>query len=255
MDLIRAFLVDDEPLAIKRLAKLLDDTGRVEVTGTSSDPVEAAEQLPHLACDVLFTDIEMPDLSGFEMLARLNPQPLVVFTTAYSNYALEAFEVHSVDYLLKPIDRNHLERALRKLDRIRSNVEPRPAVEALLRQLASGLAPKPSYPSRLPSRLGDRIEFVDLTRVTHFFANDKLTFAATEKKDFAVDYTIAELEAMVDPARFFRIHRSTVVNLDFVKELHAWFSDRMMIRINDAKKTELTVARDRVKGLKEKLGL
>ncbi len=241
MNRLRAFLVDDEPLALKRLAKMLEQTGRVEVAGMSSDPVAAAERLHAVDCDVLFTDIEMPDVSGFEMLARLNPQPLVMFTTAYSNYALQAFEVHSVDYLLKPIDKSHLERALKKLDRIRNNVEPRPSVEALLRELASGLPAKTAYPNRLPSRLGDRIEFVDLSRVTHFFANDKLTFAATAKKDFVVDYTIAELESAVDPARFFRIHRSTVVNLEYV--------------INDGKATELTVARDRVKALKEKLGL
>ena len=255
MSLLRAFLVDDEPLALKRLAKMLDQTGRVEVQGMSSDPAEAAEQLNQLSCDVLFTDIEMPDLSGFEMLARLHPQPLVVFTTAYSNYALQAFDVHSVDYLLKPIEKNHLERALAKLDRIRNHAEPRPSIEALLRQLAAGLPAKTVYPNRLPSRLGDRIEFVDLARVTHFFANDKLTYAATPKKDFVVDYTIAELESAVDPARFFRIHRSTVVNLEYVKELYSWFSDRMMIKMNDGKDTELTVARDRVKALKEKLGL
>ena len=255
MNLFHAFLVDDEPLAIKRLSNLLAQTGRVQIVGTSSDPIDAAEQLRGLSCDVLFTDIEMPDLSGFEMLARLNPQPLVVFTTAYSSYALEAFEVHSVDYLLKPVDPKHLDRALAKLDRIRGDLERRPSVEALLRQLASGLTPIPSYPRRLPSRSGDRIEFVDLAHVTHFFANDKLTFAATAKKDFVVDYTIARLEATVDPARFLRIHRSTMVNLEFVKELHSWFSDRMLIRINDGKNTELTVARDRVKALKEKLGL
>jgi two-component system LytT family response regulator len=255
MSRLRAFLVDDEPLALKRLAKILEQTGRVDVVGMSSDPVEAAERLRDVPCDVLFTDIEMPDVSGFEMLARLDPQPLVVFTTAYSNYALQAFEVHSVDYLLKPVEKSHLERALKKLDRIRSHAEPRHSVEALLRELASGLPVKAAYPHRLPSRLGDRIEFVDLSRVTHFFANDKLTFASTPKKDFVIDYTIAELESAVDPARFFRIHRSTVVNLEFVKEVYSWFSDRMMIRINDGKDTELTVARDRVKALKEKLGL
>jgi two-component system LytT family response regulator len=255
MNPLRAFLVDDEPLALKRLAKMLQETGRVEVAGMSSDPLDAAARCSSLECEVLFTDIEMPDLSGFEMLARLHPQPLVVFTTAYSNYALQAFEVHSVDYLLKPVEKSRLERALNKLDRIRSHAEPRPSVEALLRQLAAGLPAKIVYPNRLPSRLGDRIEFVDLGRVTHFFANDKLTFAATLKKDFVIDYTITELESTVDPARFFRIHRSTLVNLEFVREVYSWFSDRMMIRLNDGKDTELTVARDRVKGLKDKLGL
>lgn len=255
MNKMRAYLVDDEPLALKRLARMLEDTGRVEIAGTSVDPVEAVEQLRREPCDVLFTDIEMPDLSGFAMLARMNPQPLVVFTTAYSQYALQAFEVHSVDYLLKPIDAKQLERSLAKLERIRGGTEPRPALEKLLEQLASALPEQRRFPTRLPSRLGDRIEFVDVARVTHFYANEKLTYASTPKKDFVVDYTVAELEAALDPAKFVRIHRSTIVNLDFVREMYSWFSERLIVRMNDGKDTELTVARDRVRTLKDRLGL
>lgn len=255
MNRLRAYLVDDEPLALKRLARLLTQTGRVEIVGSSADPAQALEDLRQQSCDVLFTDIEMPDLSGFEMLSKLDPQPFVVFTTAYSQFALQAFEVHSVDYLLKPIDEKQLERALAKLDRVRGGMEPKPQLEKLLQQLASAIPGKRAYPARLPSRLGDRIEFVDVSRVTHFYANEKLTYAATPKKDYVVDSTIAELEDTLDPLKFVRIHRSTIVNLDFVRELYAWFSERMMVRINDGKDTELTVARDRVKTLKEKLGL
>lgn len=255
MNPLRVFIVDDEPLALRRLARMLEQTSRVLVVGSSDNPVTAIEQLQTTPYDVLFTDIEMPDLSGFQMLARIDPQPLVVFTTAYSQYALQAFDVNSIDYLLKPIDEKQLARALAKLDRIRGGLEPRPNIENLLAQIASALPPKPSCPARLPSRLGERIEFVEIARVTHFYANDKLTYAATPKKDFIVDYTITELEGMLDPARFVRIHRATIANLEFVRELYSWFSDRIMLRMNDAKDTELTVARDRVRTLKEKLGL
>lgn len=252
---LRAFLVDDEPLALRQLARLLERTKRVTVTGTSSDPVEAIRQLESADCDVLFTDIQMPELSGFQMLTRIDPQPLVVFTTAYSQYALQAFQVNSIDYLLKPIDEKQLDRALSKLDRIRGGLEPKPNLEQLLERLTAALPPKQSYPARLPSKLGERIEFVDVARVTHFYANDKLTYAATPKKDFVVDYTISELEELLDPARFVRIHRATIANLDYVRELYSWFSDRMMLRVNDGKDTELTVARERVRTLKDKLGL
>jgi len=255
MSLLSAYLVDDEPLAFKRLARLLADTGRVAVAGSNTDPTKALSELQTTSCDVIFADIEMPDLSGFEMLAKLKPQPLVVFTTAYSQYALQAFELHSVDYLLKPIDPRHLERALTKLERILKGAESPPRIEALLAQLAAALPVKQSFPARLPSRLGDRIEFVEVTRVTHFYANEKLTYASTPKKDFVIDSTIAQLEETLDPAKFVRIHRSTVVNIEYVKELYSWFSERMMVRINDGKETELTVARDRVKALKERLGL
>jgi two-component system LytT family response regulator len=252
---LRAYLVDDEPLALRRLARLVEQTGRVEIIGQSTDPLEVISALPALDCDVLFTDIEMPDLSGFQMLKQLPIQPLVVFTTAYSQYALQAFEVHSVDYLLKPVDIQQLERALTKLERVMGGVEPRPQLDKLLEQLASSLNKPARTLTRLPSKLGDRIEFVDVPKVTHFYASDKLTYASTPKKDFVLDLTIAELETRLDPDRFVRIHRSTIVNLDFVKELHSWFSERLLLRINDGKDTELTVARERVKALKEKLGL
>jgi two-component system LytT family response regulator len=255
MKTLRAYLVDDEPLALRRLVRMVEQTGRVEIIGQSTDPLEVIHALPDLSCDVLFTDIEMPDLSGFQMLARLAVQPLVVFTTAYSQYALQAFEVHSIDYLLKPVDAGQLDRALNKLERVLGGVEPRPQLDQLLRQLASSLPGSTRSLTRLPSKLGDRIELVEVAKVTHFYASEKLTYASTPRKDFVLDLTIAELETRLDQDRFVRIHRSTIVNLDFVKELHSWFSERLLLKINDGKDTELTVSRERVKALKEKLGL
>lgn len=254
---LRAYLVDDEPLAVKRLTRLLEEDERVEIAGSSSDPVAAAQEIPHVRPDVLFLDIEMPGMSGFELLRNLDPQPLVVFTTAYSQYALQAFEVNSIDYLLKPIEAQQLERALSKLDRIARSGDPRPDVNALLSQLTAALqhGRAPEYPQRLASRTGERVEFVDLDHVTHIFAKDKLTYAATTHKHHCIDSTIAELESKLDPKRFVRIHRSTIVNTAFVHEMYSWFAGRMLIRLRDEKHTELTVARDRVKALKEQLGI
>src|SRR6478609_3300218 len=119
--MIRAFVVDDEALAVKRLARMLEETGRVEVVGTSTDPVDALAALGGNAPDVLFLDIQMPGMTGFEMLSMLDPQPLVIFTTAYDQYALQAFEVNSIDYLLKPVEERHLARALDKIERWRQS--------------------------------------------------------------------------------------------------------------------------------------
>ncbi len=245
---MKAFLVDDEELALKRLKRLLEATGRITVIGMRTDPVDAIQAISDTSPDLLFLDIEMPGLSGFEMLAQLDPQPLVIFTTAYDRYALQAFGVNSVDYLLKPVEASHLDRALGKIDRIRAGAEPRPELRHLLAQLSA-------YPERVSSRVGDRVEFVDLSRVTHFFAKDKLTYAATPAKNYAVDYTIQQLEQKLDPRRFVRIHRATLVNIGYVQELHTWFGGRYLIRLKDDKRTEITVARDRVRILREKLGL
>ena len=132
---LRVFLIDDEALALKRLARLLQATGRVEIAGSATDPEAALDFLSRENVDALFLDIEMPGLNGFEMLARLKSQPLVIFTTAYDQYALRAFEVNSIDYLLKPIEAEQLDRALAKLERMRATGAP-PELRAALEQLA-----------------------------------------------------------------------------------------------------------------------
>ena len=247
--MIRAFVVDDELLAVKRLSRMLRETGRVEVVGGSSDPVDALAALASVSVDALFLDIQMPGMTGFEMLAMMDPQPMVVFTTAYDQYALQAFEVNSIDYLLKPIEERHLARALDKIERLRASPGPPPDWKALVAQLAVG-----GYPERIASRLGERIQILELSHVTHFFAHDKLTYAATEAKNYVVDYTVSDLEQKLSPRSFCRIHRSTLVNLAWVKELDAWFGGRVLVRLKDAKATELQVARERVSELKKRLG-
>src|SRR2546423_7454124 len=116
---LRVFLVDDEPLALKRLSRLLHATGRVEILGSSTDPEEALVHLSQKKVDVVFLDIQMPGMNGFEMLARIPDQPMVIFTTAFDQYALRAFEVNSIDYLLKPIESAQLDRALNKVEKLR----------------------------------------------------------------------------------------------------------------------------------------
>ena len=251
---MRAYLVDDEPLALERLDRMLRATGRVEIAGSHRDPVEAAEELRRLRPDLLFLDIHMPGLSGFELLAELVEQPLVIFTTAYDQYALEAFQANSIDYVLKPIESERLERALAKAERLLG--QARPDIRELLTQLGAALhSAKGAGLERITSRSGDKLELVDLRRVTHFFANEKLTFAATAERNYVVDQTIAELESKLDAARFVRIHRSAIVSLEHLAELHAGFGGRMIARLKDAKRTELPVSRDRVRVLKQRLGL
>ena len=189
------------------------------------------------------------------MLGMLDPQPSVIFTTAYNQYALKAFEVNSLDYLVKPVDQEQLNRTLRKLDRLGVG-EARPDAADLMRKLAQALATRetPAYIERIATaRVGEKTQYLDLARVTHLFAEDKLTYAVTAARNHMVDHTIAELEANLDPRKFFRIHRSTIVNLNWVAETDTWFGGGALVRLKDEKRTELPVARDRVRALKEKL--
>jgi len=164
---LRVYLVDDEELALRRLHRLLTETARVEIVGSATDPVQAQQEIELLAPDALFLDIQMPELTGFELLAGLAQQPLVIFTTAYDQYALRAFEVNSVDYLLKPIDDAMLDRALTKLERMAGGEAPRPQLAQLLQQVSAALKSQSQVdaPQRIPARIGERVHFLELARI------------------------------------------------------------------------------------------
>jgi two-component system LytT family response regulator len=258
---LRAYLVDDEALALRRLERLLAGRSDVAVVGRTTDAEAALAFLTTNAVDVLFLDIQMPVLSGFELLARLTRQPWVVFTTAFDQHALKAFEVNAIDYLLKPIDRAQLDRALSKLTAVRQR-EPMagadwlsgadaPALLAALASAARGAVP--AYAQRVASRVAERTRFLPVERVTHFVAEDRLTFAVVDGQRHVLDDTLAALDRKLDPERFVRIHRAAIVNLDWVAELRGYFAGGVMLRLRDTASTELSVARDRVAPLKKRL--
>jgi two-component system LytT family response regulator len=257
---LRAFLVDDEPLAIERLQRLLASFPEIEIAGTASDPAAALAAIVKSQIDVLFLDIQMPGMNGFELLARLTAQPFVIFTTAFDQHALRAFETNAIDYLLKPIEPEQLERAIQKLGRLRPVVKPdwqqNPALPQLLQQLTASLrTSRASYPHRIASRVGERVSFLPLDDVSHFIAQDKLTFAVSNGRRHCIDQTIADLENRLEPAKFLRIHRSALVNVDWIHEVNSWFAGKVIVTLKDEQHTQLTVARDRVRILKDRLGI
>ena len=258
---LRAFLVDDEPLAIERLQRQIATFPEIQITGTATDPVTAVAALNDSnsqQVDVLFLDIQMPGMNGFELLAHLASQPFVIFTTAFDQHALRAFETNAIDYLLKPIEPEQLERALKKLGRLRPIAKPdwqqNPALPQLLQELTASLREgHATYPNRIASRVGERISFLPLDDVTHFIAQDKLTFAIANGRRHCIDQTIADLEHRLDPAKFLRVHRSALVNVDWIHEVNSWFAGKVVLTLKDAQHTQLTVARDRVRTLKDRL--
>jgi two-component system, LytTR family, response regulator len=251
--MIRAFVVDDERLAVERLTRLLQATGRVTIAGSSTDPEAALAALRETPVDVLFLDIQMPGLTGFELLERLERDVPVVFTTAYDRYAIDAFGVNSLDYLLKPIEADRLDRALDKIERFAGQAA-RPDMRQLARELAAQLAPNRRL-ERIASRVGEKTTVLDVTRISHFTSKDKLTFAVVAGHEHVIDHTLTELETQLDARRFARIHRATIVNIGFVQELFPAVDGGVLVRLKDEKKTELSVARDRVRELKQRLGI
>lgn len=250
---LKIFLVDDEPLALKRLSRLLLETEKVEIIGQTSEPLKALQIIPNITLDAIFLDIQMPELTGFELLQKLGNYPPVIFTTAFDEFALKAFEVYSIDYLLKPVEIERLEKALQKLEKI--VVEKSDETNLNLQKLLENLSPKPNL-ERLPSRIGGKVQILDVTQITHFFAEDKMTFAANlEGKNFPLDYSLNELENRLEKKNYLRVHRNSIVNITFIEEVHGWFSGRVLIRLKDVKKSEIIVARDRVRILKDFLGI
>jgi DNA-binding LytR/AlgR family response regulator len=219
----RVFVVDDEELAVKRLVRMLEATERVEIAGTATDPRDAIARITDDVAAV-FLDISMPEVDGFAVARRLPPGTVIVFTTAHDQHALRAFEVNALDYLVKPVRAEALARALDKLARRRGG-------------------------PRITSRVGDRTHVVELDRVTHFHAEDKLTYAVTPDDSFIVDDSIAALEERHAGDGFVRIHRATLVRLTAIAELLA---NPPRVRLRDSDHV-LPVARDRLTTLRRML--
>jgi two-component system LytT family response regulator len=225
---LSVFVLDDEPLAVKRLVRLLTGTGRVDVVGSATDPEAGLTSLATQSVDVVFLDIRMPGLDGLEVARRIPADTMVVFTTAYDTYAVDAFEANAIDYLLKPIER---ERLARTLERVASRRGTRSAdIGALLEQLTRRLA-VPVYQERVASRVGERVQLVAVDEITHVVSRDRAVFAVTRTAEHLLGTTLADLERTLDPARFLRIHRGALVNVAFIGELHADFGGRLTLRL------------------------
>jgi DNA-binding LytR/AlgR family response regulator len=243
---IRVLIVDDEELARTRLKSLLDGLPDVECVGEAENGIEAVEKVKELAPDLMLLDIQMPGMNGFEVLEALDDVPLVVFATAFDEYALKAFEVNSIDYLLKPIEKERLSQAIERARRLLSGgPELRQEIERLAGLIgARGV-------DRLPVVKGKRIVLVDHADIVWVGASDELVFVHTKDGRHLANATMGELEARLDPRAFFRVHRSSIVNLKHVAEIIPWFAGKYKIVLDDDARTELVLPRARVRKLRE----
>ncbi|MET0398371.1 MAG: LytTR family DNA-binding domain-containing protein [Longimicrobiaceae bacterium] len=251
---IRSLVVDDEPLARRRVLRLLRGEPDAEVVGSAASGDEAVEAVHALAPDLLLLDVQMPGLDGFGVLDALGPEamPYVVFVTAYDRYALRAFEVHALDYLLKPFDPGRFHRAFgraRERIRRRETREHRRRLIGLLGDLAArgaggdepAAADAPPPVERLLVRAEGRILFLRVGEIDWVGARGNYAELHVGPEAYLVRETMAELEARLDPRRFLRVHRSTIVNLDRVRELRPWFGGDYRVSLLDG--TELHLSR------------
>ena len=245
-------LIDDEKLAIQRLQRLLTKyTHFIEVIGEAYNGQEGLDKIEHLKPELIFLDIEMPLMNGFEMLSKIKHQPIVVFATAFEDYAIRAFEENSIDYLLKPIEQERLEKTIAKLQNTNSltNQDYNQQIYEILEKFK----PKKEI-SSLAVKIGERILLVRLDEIAYFEAEDKYVFAHTmEGKKHLIDYSLTALEEKL-PAEFLRVSRSHIINSQTVQEIQKYFNGKFALLLNDLKKTKIisgTSYAQKVKGMIE----
>jgi len=245
MDTRTVYIAEDEPLAREVLRDAIYAHPRLRLVGEAGDGATALEQIDQIRPDVVFMDIQMPELTGLEVLRRLACMPEIVFTTAYDQYAVTAFELNAVDYLLKPFTRARFDAAVARLLESPA-AAPRAIVESALSQAAQRA---PGRLERILVRDRGRIFPLSLNEIEYLKADSKYTAIAARGQTFLVRIGITELEAQLDPARFIRIHRSALVNLDFVDSMKADEQSQLLIQMRDG--TLLTANREASKVLRE----
>lgn len=248
----RTLIADDEQPARDRLKKLLaTHSDQIELIGEAVNGIECLEMIDRLKPDLVFLDIQMPGLTGFEVLQQTNHSPVVIFCTAYDEFALQAFETNSIDYIVKPVKAERIQKSIEKLDSLKQNTNK----QELLRIIGTYISQVPKKEiTSIPVKLGDRMLFVRIEDVSYFSAEEKyVTIHTKEGKSFLSDFPLKSLEEKLDD-NFLRIHRSLLVNTKRIREINKHFGSRYIVKMDDSNQTKLLSGRsycEQVKGLME----
>ncbi len=254
---MKVLIIEDEPLAQQELRRLLIRCDpQVEVVACLDSVEDSVEWLAHSEPpDLIFLDIQLSDGSGFDIFEQVTVAVPVVFTTAYSEYALQAFRVNSVDYLLKPIEEEALGAALQKLNSLKDQLGGKNTgfsqqqLDNLLR------TPRQEYKKRFLITLGDRIRYVPVEQIAYFFAEDNTVYLVTQdRKKYVLDYTLDHLETLVDPKLFFRITRKYLSHIAAIGDVSRYFNSRLKVVLVPATDDEILISRVRVPGFLAWLG-
>ena len=246
-----ALIVDDEPLARVRMRSLLAPySSEIEIVGEASSGAEAIEKIGQLLPDVVFLDIQLNDMDAFEALKSLEEDmPLIVFTTAYDNFALRAYEKNTVDYLLKPVEPARLEKTVEKLRKRLDQVSEESQLPEnfswdAFRQIMGSAN---NYLQRLQVKIGDRILLVNVDEIIRFQSEEKYTTVYTLSGQHVIDTPLVDLEKKLDPRQFVRIHRAHLVAIDYIAEIRKTDMSRLNVVLRDKDHTQLLVSRNFVK--------
>jgi two-component system LytT family response regulator len=251
---ITALIVDDEPLARKFIRRMLEKHPSVEIAGECGNGREAVDRIRAEKPDLVFLDVQMPEMDGFMTLETLNPEnlPQIVFVTAYEQYAIRAFEIHALEYLLKPFDQPRFDKAMSRVNEKFANRDQAQTERKQIAALLENVARKSPYLERLVVKTGGRIIFLKTGEVDWIQADDKYAHLHTGHKSYLVRQTLGVLEAQLDPQKFVRIHRSAIVNIERIKELQPMFTGDHTVVLENG--TKLTLSRSYKNRVFEVLG-
>ena len=239
---LRAAIVDDEDLARQVLREYLAPHTDIEIVAECANGFEAVKTVAELKPDLVFLDIQMPKLDGFEVLQLLDPAPAIIFVTAHDNHAIRAFEVHAVDYLLKPVAAERFEAALARVrERLDRPPEHRSSHASSAADLAASARPPAEYVDRIPVRDGTSVVIIPVAKLDYVEAQDDYVALVSQGKKHLKQQTISSVEAALDPSRFLRIHRSYIVNLERVVRLEPYAKDSYVAVLAD--RVQLPVSR------------
>lgn len=233
-------IIDDEPPARARLQKLLKHFPETfRVVDEAKNGIEAVERIHQLQPDVIFLDIEMPGLNGFELLEHLDKIPIVIFCTAFDQYSLKAFETNSIDYLLKPVRLERLQQTVEKLTSFKNNLSSA-TIKSVLKAFYEQKEEKKM--TSITVKKGDKLIFIKLDEVTHFEADEKYVTVYTNKENHLIEQSLSQLELKL-PQAFIRVHRSVILNKNQVLDVQKYFNSRFVITLNNNRKTSITSGR------------
>lgn len=258
---LRALVVDDEQPAREELCFLLGQVDGVDVVGQAANGIEALGLIEDRSPDVVFLDIQMPGLGGFEVARQVLQRGLatqLIFVTAYDQHAIEAFEVNAVDYLLKPVDPARLEQSVQRARRRAASAGAGVAglQNEVVERIVQLVTERQRRRERLAVKVGDRVFLVQADEVIFaMLAEDGITIVASSLTGTSNYRTLDELQEHLDPTMFWRVHRAYLVNINKIKEIVPWFSRNYILRMKDAKATEIPVSRSQTKRLREYLRL
>lgn len=248
--MIRTLVVDDEKLARDRLSKFLQNMNGVEIVGQASNGVEAVRLIEEETPDLVFLDVQMPGLDGFGVLNAIKHQPQVIFATAFDEYAIRAFEVEAVDYLLKPISRSRLSESVRRVEERLADHNPAPDLRQIVRALE---AKERRHAAQVPVHKGKQILVLSTDDVYWFEVEYRLVYAYTASDRYMTSFTLKDLEERLDPEVFFRAHKSRLVNLNHVRAIVPWFGGRFKLVMNNPQASEVELSRAQARVLRRRM--